>query len=177
MRSRVNVILGGTGEISESDVMLASAAGAVMIAFNTRANAKVRELAAKEGVEIKSYNVIYQAIDDVKAMMSGLLSPDIMEEVTGELEIREIYKISAIGTVGGSMVTSGIIKRANPVRIIRDGVAIYTGRLKSLKRFQDDVGEVKEGFECGILIEGYNDIKVGDVIEGYEEKEHARSLD
>lgn len=174
---RVNVILGGTGEISESDVMLASAAGAVMIAFNTRANAKVRELASKEGVEIKSYNVIYQAIDEVKAMMSGLLSPDIMEEITGELEVREIYKISAIGTVGGSMVTSGIIKRVNPVRIIRDGVAIYTGRLKSLKRFQDDVGEVKEGFECGILIESYNDIKVGDVIEGYEEKEHARSLD
>lgn len=174
---RVNVILGGTGEISESDVMLASAADAVMIAFNTRANAKVRELASKEGVEIKGYNVIYQAIDDVKDMMSGLLSPDISEELTGELEIRQIYKISALGTVGGSMVTSGIIKRSNPVRLIREGVTIYSGKLKSLKRFQEDVAEVKDGFECGILIEGYNDIKVGDVVEGYEEKEMARTLE
>ena len=139
------MILGGTGEISESDVMLASAAGAVMIAFNTQANTKVRELAAKEGVEIKSYNVIYQAIDDVKAMMSGLLSPDIMEEVTGELEIREIYKISAIGTVGGSMVTSGIIKELTPFNYQRWCRHLHRS-VKELKAFSRRCRRSQRGF-------------------------------
>lgn len=174
---RVTVILGNTGEISESDVMLASAANAMIVGFNTRANAKVREVADKEGVEIRYYNIIYTAIDDIKNAIAGMLSPDVSEELTGEIELRDTFKISAIGTVGGGYVTSGYIRRNNPVRVIRDGVVIYEGKIKSLKRFKDDVNEVKEGYECGILIEQFNDIKVGDTIEGYEIKETARSYD
>lgn len=174
---KANIIFGGTGEITETDVMLASAANAIIIGFNTRANAKVREVASKEGIEIKYYSIIYQAIDDVKNAIAGLLSPDISEETLGELEIREIFKISAIGTVGGCLVRNGTILRNNPVRLIRDGVVIYTGKLKSLKRFQNDVNEVKEGFECGILIEGYNDIKVGDIVESFHEVETSRDID
>lgn len=174
---RVNVIFGGTGEISDSDVNLASAANAMIIAFNTRANNKVKELAGKEGIEIKSYNIIYQAIEDIKNAIAGMLSPDISETVTGEIEIRQLFKISQIGTVGGGMVTSGFVKRANPIRIIRDGVIIYSGKLRTLKRFQDDVGEVKEGYECGILIEDYNDIKQGDIVESFEKVETIRSYD
>lgn len=171
---RVSVIFASTGEINESDVVLASAANAMVIAFNTRANNRVKEIASNEGIEIRYYSIIYQAIDEVKLALAGMLSPDISEETTGELEIRQVFKISAIGSVGGSMVTRGFIKRNNPIRIIREGVVIYTGKLASLKRFQDDVGEVKEGYECGILVQGYNDIRVGDIIESYELKETAR---
>ncbi|MCS6971492.1 MAG: translation initiation factor IF-2 [Turneriella sp.] len=174
---RVRVILGSTGEITESDIMLASAAKATIITFNVRANAKVRELAAREGVEIKNYNIIYQAIDDMKLALAGLLSPDISEQVSGEAEVLQIFKISGVGTVAGCAVRSGVIKRQNPVRVLREGVVVFTGQLKSLKRFKDDVSEVKEGFECGILIENFNDVKVGDVIESFEKIEKQRSLD
>lgn len=174
---RVQVIFGGTGEISESDVMLASAANAMIIAFNTRANAKVRDTADREGVEIKTYNIIYQAIDDIKTALTGMLSPEISEEITGELQVRETYKISNVGTAAGCMATSGVVKRNSMIRLIREGVVIYSGKLKSLKRFKDDVAEVKDGFECGILIEGYNDLKEGDVVEAYEEKETSRKLE
>ncbi len=174
---RVRVILGSTGEIVESDVMLASAAGAMIIGFNTRANARVREIASKEGVEIRYYNIIYQAIDDVKAAIGGMLSPEVSEEITGEAEVRQIFKISNVGTVAGCMVVSGFIKRNSEVRVIRDGVVIYSGHLKSLKRFQDDVSEVKEGYECGLSIENYNDIKEKDIIEAFIKKETARKFE
>ena len=174
---RVQVIFGGTGEISDSDINLASAANAMIIAFNTRANNKVRELASREGIEIKSYNIIYQAIDEIKSAIAGMLSPDVSESLTGEIEIRQIFKISQIGTVGGAMVTSGFVKRANQIRLVRDGSIIFRGKLKSLKRFQDDVAEVKEGYECGVLLDGYNDIKPGDIIESFEITETARSYE
>ncbi len=174
---RVNVVFASTGEINESDVMLASAANALVIGFNTRANKRVKDVAANEHVEIRYYSIIYQVIDDVKSALAGMLSPDISEEITGELEIRQIFKISAVGTVAGCMVTSGFVKRNNPIRVIREGVVIYTGKLKSLKRFQEDVGEVREGFECGILLENYNDIKEGDIIESYMVKETRRTYE
>jgi len=174
---RVRVIMGATGEITESDVMLASAAKAAIITFNARANAKVRDVASKEGVEIKNYSIIYQAIDDMKLALGGLLSPDISEKISGEAEVRQVFKISGMGTIAGSSVRSGVIKRANPVRVIRDGSVVFTGSLKSLKRFQDDASEVKEGFECGILVENYNDIKVGDIVESFEKVETQRTFE
>jgi len=174
---KVNIIYGSTGEITESDVMLASAANAIIIGFNTRANAKVRDVAVKEGIEIKYYSIIYQAIDDVKNAIEGLLSPDIKEEILGEAEVRETFRISSVGTVGGCFVRNGVIQRNSPVRLIRDGVVIYTGSIKTLKRFQNDTNEVKEGFECGILIEGYNDLKNGDIIECFHNVETSRDID
>ena len=174
---KVTVIYDGAGEITESDVMLASAANALIIAFNTRANSKVRDVADREGVEIRHYNIIYQVLDDVKMALVGMLSPDISEKNTGELEVRETYKISSIGVIAGCMVKSGVIKRNSMIRVIRGGSVIYTGKLKSLKRFKEDVAEVKESYECGILIDGYNDIKVEDIIEVYEKVETARTLD
>jgi translation initiation factor IF-2 len=174
---RVRVIMGSTGEITESDVMLASAAKATIITFNARANAKVRDIAAKEAVEIKNYNIIYQAIDDMKLALAGLLSPDISEKITGEAEVRQVFKISGMGTVAGCIVKSGYLKRANQIRVLRDGAVAFTGSLKSLKRFQDDVAEVKEGFECGILVENFNDLKVGDIIEGFEKVETQRTFE
>lgn len=167
---RVRVILASTGEIVESDVNLASAANAMIIGFNTRANSKVRDLANREGVEIRNYNIIYQVIDDVKAAISGLLAPEIKEEIIGEAEVRQTFRISGVGVVAGCMVKTGLVKRGAEVRVFRDGNVIYTSRLKSLKRFQDDVAEVKEGFECGLSIENFNDIKVGDILEVFEKK-------
>ncbi|MBS0618313.1 MAG: hypothetical protein JSR44_09005 [Spirochaetes bacterium] len=174
---RVRVIMGSTGEITESDVMLASAAKATIITFNARANAKVRDVASKEGVEIKNYNIIYQAIDDMKLALGGMLSPDVSEQVNGEAEVRQVFKISGMGSIAGCHVRSGFIRRANSVRVLRDGAVVYTGGLKSLKRFQDDASEVKEGFECGILVENFNDIKVGDVIEAFEKIETQRTFE
>ena len=172
----VNVVLKSTGEITESDVMLASAAKAVIVAFNVRANTKVRLAAEKEGIHIYYFKIIYEVVDKIKEAMEGLLSPDVQENHLGELEIRELFKISNIGTIGGSMVTSGLIKRDGKVRIIREGVVIHEGNIKTLKRFKDDASEVKEGFECGILINDYNDIKTGDRIECYEDQHIARTL-
>jgi translation initiation factor IF-2 len=174
---RVRVIMGSTGEITESDVMLASAAKATIITFNARANAKVRDIASKESVEIKNYSIIYQAIDDMKLALAGLLSPDISEKITGEAEVRQVFKISGMGTVAGCSMKTGYLKRANQIRVLRDGAVAFTGSLKSLKRFQDDVSEVKEGFECGILVENYNDLKVGDIIEGFEKVETQRTFE
>ena len=149
----------------------------MIVAFSTRANARVRELADREGVEIKQYSIIYQVIDDIKAAISGMLSPEIKVEVTGAMEIREIYKISGVGTAAGCMVTSGYIKRNSNIKIIRKGDVIHDGALKSLKRFKEDVGEVKEGYECGVLINNFNDITEGDIIEAYENKEIERTFD
>ncbi len=173
---KVNVIRKGVGPISESDVLLASASRAVIIGFHVIAHVKARELAAKENVDIRLYRVIYDATNDIKMAMEGMLAPDIEETIVGTAEVRETFKISRIGTVAGCYVTDGKIYRNNKVRLIRDGVEIYFGNISSLKRFKEDVREVAAGFECGIQIENYNDIKVGDIIQSYEEKEVKRTL-
>ena len=166
---QVNIIHKGVGAITESDVLLASASDAVVIGFNVRPMGNARELADKEEIDIRMYSIIYDAINDLKDAMEGMLSPEMKEEISGTAEVRDTFKISRIGTIGGCMVTSGKILRSSQVRLIRDGVVIYTGELESLKRFKDDVKEVAKGYDCGIQIKNYNDIKVGDVIEAFEE--------
>ncbi|HHJ53737.1 MAG TPA: translation initiation factor IF-2 [Caldithrix abyssi] len=173
---KVNIIRKGVGAISESDVLLASASRAVIIGFHVIAHAKARELANTEKVDIRLYRVIYDATNDIKMAMEGMLAPEIQEKVVGQAEVRETFKISRIGTVAGCYVTEGKIFRNNKVRLIRDGVEVYFGNISSLKRFKDDVKEVASGFECGIQIENYNDIKVGDIIQSLEEKEVKRTL-
>ena len=164
------------GEISESDVTLAAASDAVIIGFQVRPSQAARRAAEREGVQIRLYSVIYQAIEEVKDAMSGMLAPEIKEEITGTAEVMETFHISKVGTIAGAIVREGKIKRGNKVRLIRDGIVRYTGDLGSLKRFKDDVKEVLSGYDCGISIAGYNDIQVGDLIEGFEEKEVSRTL-
>lgn len=168
---RVNVIRSQAGAISESDIMLASASNAVIYGFNVRPTAQVRAKAEEEGVQIRLHNIIYKALEEMEAVMKGMLAPVFEEVVTGQAEVRQLYKISKVGTVAGCMVTDGVIKRDCHVRIIRDGVVIYTGKLASLKRFQNDAKEVSVGFDCGIMIEGYNDLREGDVFEGFVNEE------
>ncbi len=174
---KVNVIHKAVGQISESDVLLASASDAIIIGFQVRPAAAARKLAENEGIQIRMYSVIYQAIEEMKEAMEGLLSAKIEEQIVGTAEIRETFKISKIGTVAGCFVTDGKILRSSNVRIIRDGVVVYTGLLGSLKRFKDDVKEVAKGFECGLNIERFNDLKVGDVVEAYEEVEVKQTLE
>ena len=173
---QVNVLHKGVGAISESDVTLAAASDAIIIGFQVRPSAAARKEAEKEGVEIRLYSVIYKAIEEVKDAMEGLLSPEIKEEVTGTAEVLQTYHISKVGTIAGAIVRDGKIKRSNKVRVIRDGIVIYTGDLGSLKRFKDDVKEVVSGYDCGLSVQGYNDIREGDLIEGYEEVEVKRGL-
>ncbi len=173
---KVDVIRKAVGPITETDVLLASAAGAVIIGFHVRANAKARELAEKEGIDIRLYRVVYDAISDVKMALEGLLEPDKEESVVGQAEVRETFKISKIGVIAGCYMLSGKIMRNSNIRLIRDDVEIYDGSLASLKRFKEDVKEVVSGFECGMQIENYNDLKVGDIIEAYEIKTVKRSL-
>ena len=173
---QVNVLHKGVGAISESDVTLAAASDAIIIGFQVRPSAAARKEAEKEGVEIRLYSVIYKAIEEVKDAMEGLLSPEIKEEVTGTAEVLQTYHISKVGTIAGAIVRDGKIKRNNKVRVIRDGIVIYTGELGSLKRFKDDVKEVVSGYDCGLSVQGYNDIREGDLIEGYEEVEVKRGL-
>ena len=173
---QVNVIHKAVGEISESDVMLANASDAIIVGFQVRPSLAARKLAEKEEIEIRLYSIIYDAINELKDAMTGMLSPEIKEEIVANLEVREVFKITKVGTIAGCMVREGKIRRNTKVRLIRDGVVVYTGLLGSLKRFKDDVKEVSNGYECGLNIEKFNDIKVGDVIEGYEEKEVARTL-
>lgn len=173
---KVRVIFGGTGAISESDVSLAAASAAIIIGFHVRAVPSAIELSERSGVEIKYYNIIYNVIEDVQKAMEGMLAPDQVEEVTGQAEIRQVFKISRIGNIAGCMVTKGKIHRNNKIRLIRDNVVIYEGELASLKRVKDDVNEVSEGFECGLSIKGYNDIVEGDVVESFTVKEVARKL-
>ena len=173
---QVNVLHKGVGAISESDVTLAAASDAIIIGFQVRPSAAARKEAEKEGVEIRLYSVIYKAIEEVKDAMEGLLSPEIKEEVTGTAEVLQTYHISKVGTIAGAIVRDGKIKRSNKVRVIRDGIVIYTGDLGSLKRFKDDVKEVVSGYDCGLSVQGYNDIREGDMIEGYEEVEVKRGL-
>ncbi|MCF8308257.1 MAG: translation initiation factor IF-2 [Bacteroidales bacterium] len=173
---QVNVIHKSVGQISESDVMLASASEAIIVGFQVRPSSGARKLAEKEQIDIRTYSVIYKAIDEVKAAIEGMLAPKIEEKVVCNLEIRDTFKIKKVGTVAGCKVLDGIITRNTKVRIIRDGIVIHTGELGSLKRYKDDVKEVKAGYECGLNIKNFNDIKPGDIIEGYEEVEVERKL-
>ena len=173
---KVQMVYAAVGGISESDVNLAIASKAVIIGFNTRADAGARKLAENNGVEIRYYNIIYDAVDELKAAMSGMLTPDKKEEVIGSAEIRQVFRVSKIGSIAGCMVTSGVIRRTARLRLLRDNVVIFTGELESLKRFKDDAKEVKENFECGLNIKGYNDINEGDQLEFFEIKEVARTL-
>ena len=166
---QVNIIHKGVGAITESDVLLASASSAVVIGFNVRPMANARTVAEKEEVDIRTYSIIYDAIDDIKKAMEGMLSPEMKEEVTGTAEIRETFKISKIGTIAGCMVLSGKIFRNSKIRVIRDGVVAFDGELASLKRFKDDVKEVSKGYDCGLQVKNYNDIRVDDQIEAYQE--------
>jgi translation initiation factor IF-2 len=172
----VNVIHKAVGQISESDITLAAASDAIIIGFQVRPSLGARKEAEREGVEIRLYSIIYDAIEEVTAAMEGMLSPDIKEEITGNVEVLEVFKVSKVGTVAGCMVRDGKIKRSNQVRLIRDGIVIFTGEIDSLKRFKDDVREVASGYECGISIRNFNDIKVGDVIESFEEIEVKKTL-
>ena len=173
---QVNIIHKAVGAISESDVVLAAASDAIIIGFQVRPSLPARRAAEQEGVEIRLYSVIYQALEEVKDAMAGMLAPEIKEEITGTAEVLQTYKISKVGTIAGAMVREGKIKRSCKIRLIRDGIVIYTGELGSLKRFKDDVKEVASGYDCGLNIAGYNDIKEGDIIEGFEEVEVARKL-
>ena len=173
---QVNILHKAVGGISESDVMLASASDAIIVGFQVRPSASARRLAEAEGVELRMYSIIYNAIEEIKAAMEGLLEPTVEEKVLGNLEIKEVFKISRVGTVAGCMVTDGKIYRNAKVRIVREGIVVYTGELESLKRFKDDVKEVVNGQDCGLNIKDYNDIKVGDVIEAYEEVSIQRTL-
>lgn len=173
---QVNIVHKGVGAISEADVNLASASDAIIIGFQVRPTASSRKLAEQEQIDIRLYSVIYKAIDEIKSAMEGMLSPDIEEKIIGSAEIRETFNITKVGTIAGCYVTDGIIKRSSKVRVIRDGIVVHTGELGSLKRFKDDVKEVKNNYECGLNIDKYNDIKVGDIIEAFEEVEVARKL-
>lgn len=173
---QINIIHKGVGAITESDVLLASASDAIIIGFNVRPMGGAKQLAEKEEIDIRNYSIIYDAIDDVKDAMEGMLSPELKEEVTGTAEIRETFKISKVGTIAGCMVTDGKIFRSSKIRLIRDGVVIYTGELSTLKRFKDDVKEVSKGYDCGMQIKNYNDIQVYDVIEAFQEVEVKKTL-
>lgn len=173
----VNVIHTGAGAITESDVLLASASDAIIIGFQVRPTTNAKSVADNEEIDIRLFSVIYDAVDEVKDAMEGMLSPEISEQFNGNAEVREVFKVSNVGTIAGCFVTEGKINRNNPVRIVRDGVVIYDGEIDSLKRYKDDVKEVKTGYECGISIVNYNDIKVGDVIENYKVVEEKRKLE
>ena len=172
----VRVLHSGVGAITESDVILARASNALIIGFNVRANAQARTLAEKDKVDIRYYNIIYNVIDDAKAILSGLLSPSVREEYLGQAEIRQVFNITKVGKVAGCKVTEGVVKRGAKVRLLRDDVVIHEGTLKTLKRVKDEVKEVREGLECGMAFENYDDIKEGDRIECFEIEEIARQL-
>jgi len=173
---KVNIVHTGVGGITESDINLALASKAVVIGFNTRADAAARKLAEHSGVDIRYYNIIYDAVDDVKAAINGMLAPERKESVVGTVEVRNVFKISKVGTVAGCMVTDGVVRRGSQVRVIRDGVVVHTGELDSLKRFKEDVKEVKQGFECGLSLANFSDVKVGDQLEVFEVVEVARTI-
>ncbi len=173
---QVNVIHKAVGQISESDIMLAAASNAIVIGFQVRPSLAARRIAEKEEIDIRLYSIIYDAIEEITAAMEGMLSPEIKEQITATVEIRDVFKITKVGTIAGCMVKEGKVKRSSKVRVIRDGIVIYTGELGSLKRFKDDVKEVASGYECGLNIKNFNDIKIGDIIEAFEEVEVSRTL-
>jgi len=173
---KVNIIASGIGGITESDVQLAIASEAIIIAFNVRADANAKRLVESEGVDLRYYSIIYEAIDQVKAAMQGLLSPEVREDIIGLAEVREVFRSSKFGTVAGCIVEDGILKRNNPIRVLRNNVVIYEGALESLRRFKDDVSEVRAGTECGLGVKNYNDVRIGDQIECYERVSVERTL-
>jgi translation initiation factor IF-2 len=173
----VDIVHRGVGAITESDILLAKASGAIIIGFHVRPDNNARQAAEREGVDIKLYRIIYEAVADVRSALEGMLRPESREVVVGEAEVRDVFKVARVGTIAGSYVRSGTITRGSRVRVIRDGVEIYAGTLGSLRRFKDDAKEVKEGYECGIGVENFNDIKVGDILECYKTEVVARTLD
>ena len=173
---QVNVIHKAVGQISESDVTLAAASDAIIIGFQVRPSQAARRLAEQEGVDVRLYSVIYDAIEEVKSAMEGMLAPETKEEVTANIEVRQVYKISKVGTVAGAFVMSGKVQRSNKVRVIRDGIVVHTGAINALKRFKDDVKEVGVNFECGISLVNYDDIREGDILETFAEVEVKQKL-
>jgi translation initiation factor IF-2 len=171
----VRVIHSGVGGIVASDIMLAAASSAIVVGFNVRPNAEAKVLAEREGVDIRTYRVIYKLTEDIQQALLGMLAPEQVEEVLGEAEVRQIFRASRIGTIAGCMVTQGVIQRGAQVRVVRDGTIVHDGRIDTLKRFQDDAREVAQGFECGLTLENFNDLKEGDVLEVYAVKEVART--
>jgi translation initiation factor IF-2 len=175
---KVNVIHTGAGGINESDVMLAAASNAIIIGFSVRPDAKASALIDKEGVDVRLYNVIYEAIDDIKKALEGLLAPTITERVLGRAEVRNLFTVSRLGTIAGCYVIDGKISRSSAgIRVIRDNVVIYESGIASLKRFKEDVKEVQTGFECGIMVENFNDVKTGDILENYVKEEVAAKFE
>ncbi|MCG8469956.1 MAG: translation initiation factor IF-2, partial [Gemmatimonadetes bacterium] len=172
----VEVIHRAVGGINESDVLLASTSQAIIVGFHVRPDAGATQTAERESIEIRIYNVIYEAVEEIRLALEGLLSPEQREVTVGMAEIRELFRVPKAGTVAGCYVQSGTMRRNLPVRLLRDQIQIYEGRMESLRRFKEDVREVKDGYECGISIENYNDVKVGDIIECYEIVEVARTL-
>ena len=173
---KVDIISSGIGGITSSDVTLAVASMAVIVGFNVRADGAAKKLAETDGVELRYYNIIYDLIDDIKMAMTGLLSPEMKEQIVGIAQVREVYRSTKFGSIAGCMVIEGSVKRTNPIRVLRDNVVIYEGTLESLKRFKDDANEVKKGMECGIGVKNYNDVRVGDQIEVFEVIEVAKVL-
>jgi translation initiation factor IF-2 len=171
----VNVIHTGIGAITESDVMLASASNAIVAGFNVRPNADARALAEREGVDLRTYRVIYQLTEDIQQALVGMLSPETVEETIGEAEVRALFRASRVGVIAGCYVTNGVIRRNARIRVVREGAVVYETTIASLKRFKDDAREVQAGFECGILLEGFNDVKEGDVLEAYETRQVERT--
>ncbi len=172
----ISVIHRGVGQITESDVLLASASDAIIVGFQVRPSAKARQLAEAEDIYIRAYSIIYKAIEEIKSAMEGMLSPEVVEKIIGNVEVRDVFKISKVGTIAGAYVTDGVVERKSKIRVIRDGVVMHSGTLESLKRFKDDVKEVSKGYECGLQIHNYNDIEVGDYLEVYKEEEVKRKL-
>jgi len=173
---KVNIVHAAVGGITESDINLALASGAIVIGFNTRADAAARKLAESSGIQLRYYNIIYEAVEEIKAALSGMLAPERKEQVLGLVEVRQVFKITKVGAVAGCYVLEGLVRRNAQVRVLRDNVVIHTGDVETLKRFKEDVREVKAGFECGISIANYSDIKEGDQLEVFEVTEVARSL-
>jgi translation initiation factor IF-2 len=173
---QVKIVAANVGGINESDINLAVASKATVIGFNVRADGSARRLAEEQGVDLRYYSVIYEAIDDVKKAMSGLLSPELREEIIGLAQVKDVFKSSRFGAVAGCLVVEGVVRKGNPIRVLRSNVVIYEGELESLRRHKDDVSEVRMGTECGIAVKNYNDVKPGDQIEVYERTEVARNL-
>jgi translation initiation factor IF-2 len=173
----VEIVHRGVGAITEGDILLAKASGAIILGFHVRPDNNARQAAERESVDVRLYRIIYEAVNDVRAALEGLLRPEQREVVLGEAEVREVFKISRLGTIAGCSVRSGVINRQGRVRVIRNAVEVYDGTISSLRRFKEDVREVREGFECGIGIENFNDLKVSDVIECYRTEQVARTLE
>jgi translation initiation factor IF-2 len=173
---QVKIVGTGVGGITSSDVNLAMASNAIMIGFNVRADASAKRLVDEEEIDLRYYSVIYDLIDEIKNAMEGMLAPEFKEEIIGLAEVRDVFRSPKLGAIAGCMVVDGLVKRNNPIRVLRDNVVIYQGELESLRRFKDDVNEVKQGMECGIGVKNYNDVKVGDQIEVYERVEVKRQL-